>query len=104
MWGNEWEFIRPDIYPIKTYIDYELDKGLKEEEKVDPITALLEFMGSMQPGEQLWTQFVVRMHYDKQARKRGTLFGRTDPWVDETDAEVKKIQKEAATLDEDEEG
>jgi len=104
MWANEWKFIRSDVYPIKTYVDYELDKDPKEEFKVDPLTALLEFMGTMLPGEQLWTQFVMRMHYDKQVRKKGTIFGRTDPWVEEADEEVEKLRKEAMIVEDDEDG
>ena len=42
-----------DVYPIKTYIDYELDKDPKEEFKVDPLGSIIEFMGSLQPQEQI---------------------------------------------------
>lgn len=104
MWANEWRLTKPDPYPIKTYVDYGLDRDPKEELKVDPITALLEFMGTIQPGEQLWTQIVVRMHYEAQKRKKGTLFQRTDPWVEEAEAEIEKIKEEATLIDEDGEG
>ena len=37
---------KADGYPIKTYIDYGLDKDAKEEYKVDPLATVIEFLGS----------------------------------------------------------
>src|SRR3989338_7021608 len=45
-WGCEFKLIKPEAYPIKTYIDYALDKDPKEEYKVDPISPVIEFFGS----------------------------------------------------------
>jgi hypothetical protein len=61
-----------DFYPIKTYVDYELDKDPKEEFKVDPITPLLEFMGSIGKGEHFWYQILVQdesVYNDKKMPK-----------------------------------
>lgn len=52
--------MRADFYPIKTYIDYGLDKDPKEEFKNDPIVPLLEFMGSVGKGEYVWYQILVQ--------------------------------------------
>jgi hypothetical protein len=49
-----------DFLPLKTYTDYGLDKDPKEEFKIDPITPLLEMMGSMKKGEQLWFQIILQ--------------------------------------------
>lgn len=49
-----------DFLPIKTYVDYGLDKDQKEEHKIDPITPLLEFMGSVGKGEYVWFQIVIQ--------------------------------------------
>ncbi|MCF7843793.1 hypothetical protein K9M47_02770 [Candidatus Gracilibacteria bacterium] len=49
-----------DFFPIKTYVDYGLDKDPKEEFKTDPITPLLEFMGSIGKGEYFWYQVLVQ--------------------------------------------
>lgn len=49
-----------DFLPIKTYVDYELDKDPKEEFKTDPITSLLEAMGSVGKGEYFWYQVLVQ--------------------------------------------
>jgi hypothetical protein len=47
------------IMPLKTYIDYGLDKMPKEEEKVDPLTPMLEVMGSIAPHERLFVQIIA---------------------------------------------
>lgn len=49
-----------DYYPIKSYVDYGLDKDPKEEFKVDPISTLLEIMGGMGKGEYFWYQILVQ--------------------------------------------
>jgi hypothetical protein len=49
-----------DFKPIKTYVDYGLDKDPKEEFKNDPITPLIEFMGSVGKGEYVWYQVMVQ--------------------------------------------
>lgn len=48
-----------DFLPIKTYIDYGLQGNPKEEQKIDPITTLLEFMGSIGKGEYYWYQIIL---------------------------------------------
>ena len=52
--------MRADFLPIKTYVDYGLDKDPKEEYKNDPIVPLLEFMGSVGKGEYVWYQILVQ--------------------------------------------
>lgn len=52
--------MKADFYPIKTYVDYGLDKDPKEEYKTDPITQLLELMGSIGKGEHMWYQILVQ--------------------------------------------
>ncbi len=66
LWGCEFKLLNHDAYPIKTYKDYGLDKqGLKEEDKVDPITSTIEFLGSLERGEQVWMQIIVRQSEKK---------------------------------------
>lgn len=88
-----------DPYPIKTYIDYSLEKeSVDEENKVDPINTIIEFMGSIGPNQQAWLQLIIRAH-KKNRRKPGTWFDETDTWKDEAKAEIEKIRKEAVTKD-----
>jgi len=59
LWGCEFRLAKPDVYPIKTYIDFGLDKDPKEEYKVDPISPVVELFGSISKGEQMWMQIVI---------------------------------------------
>ena len=57
----EYILSKEDAYPIKTYIDYKLDKLETEEEmKNDPLASLIELMGTMKEGENLWYQILIR--------------------------------------------
>jgi hypothetical protein len=49
-----------DFIPIKTYVDYGLDKDPKEEYKIDPLVPLLETMGGLSQGEYMWYQLLVQ--------------------------------------------
>lgn len=79
-----------DVYPIRTYIDYGLDKDPKEEYKVDPLVHVLEWMGSLRPNEQAWFQFVIRAHKDDQ-KHEGHLWKRHDKWQDKTKLEINRL-------------
>lgn len=57
-----------DAYPIKTYIDYGLDKDPDEELKIEPMSPLLELLGQMGQGEQFWIQILIRAHSVKKGR------------------------------------
>lgn len=96
MFGLEFKLSKDDIYPIKTYIDYGLDKStnLEEEFKIDPITPMLEYMGSVGPGEQVWLQILVRAASDRFP-KPGTWFG-MQSWMKATEDEIKKIMDKYA--------
>ena len=62
-WGIEQALQKPDPYPIVTYIAHGLDKkDLKEEYKHDPLIGILEFFGSLGPGENAWMQMIIRAH------------------------------------------
>jgi hypothetical protein len=70
LWGCDFKKSKANPLPIKTYIEYGLDKVQKEPEQVDPIANLIEFMASIGKGEYLWLQFVIRAH-------RGERYGTT---------------------------
>ena len=73
-WIGQFALTKADAYPIKTYIDYGLDKDAKEEYKHDPIVAVLEYIGSLKAGEQAWIQILIQPH-----AKEGLLHGRIIP-------------------------
>ncbi|NDE68291.1 hypothetical protein EB052_01655 [bacterium] len=90
LWGCELEFTKKDFYPIKTYVDYKLDKDPKEEFKVDPLAPLLEFLGSIGANQQVWIQILVRAH-KAEDRKPGHIWKKTDKMKDEAIEEINKI-------------
>ncbi len=92
MWGTEYTLTMPDPYPIKTYVDYGLDSTMvKEENKSDPITSTIEFMGSIGRGQQIWTQILVQAN-NPRFRTPGTWFGFHD-WKKEGKEVIKKLQE-----------
>lgn len=93
VWAAEFEFTnKVAAYPIKTYVDYGLDKDPKEEFKVDPLVPGLEFLGSVGANQQIWIQLIVRAHKDEQ-RKPGHLFAKYDEWKAGAEAEIDKIMQ-----------
>jgi len=86
LWGCDWKLTKPDAYPIKTYVDYGLDKDPKEEYKIDPIAPVIELFGSIKKGEQMWVQFVLRPS-KKEYHTKGTWFD-THDWVKESENEL----------------
>ncbi len=91
LWGNEFIKRQPSPYPIRTYVDFGLDKDPKEEFKVDPLTSVLEFMANIGKGEHMWLQVLIRSHSKKH--KKGTLFGEID-WRDEGKELIKEKLEE----------
>lgn len=86
----QFAFTKDDPYPIKTYIDYGLEKDPKEEFKVDPLVPLIEWMGSIGPNQQVWFQIPIRAHKDDQ-KKPGHIFATTDLWKDRAKELVNEI-------------
>ncbi len=100
IFGGHFILTKEDPYPIKTYIDYNLDQApekLKEEQRVDPITPVIEMLGSMRPGEHMWFQILVRPATKRYA-KPGNWFKKGD-WKDEGKDIIKKLKEEYAGTD-----
>lgn len=101
LWGTEFDKTEgAHALPIKTYIDYGLDKNPdKPETQVDPMTNMLEYMGQIGKGEYIWLQIIM------QARKRdqwygfyyenGFFFKKKDNYVDKARAKITDITKKA---------
>jgi hypothetical protein len=94
IWGTNHKLTQKDAYPIKTYIDYGLDKETKEEFKIDPMTAVIEYLGSLKKGEQAWIQILIQAHKEEGLRE-GKLFKKKF-WKAAALQEIAKIRKEAA--------
>ncbi len=95
MFATQYMLSKPDPFPIKTYIDYGLGLGedQKEEYKIDPITSVIEFLGSLKKGENAWIQILIQ-RYEKPKIFHGNLFVKKDLKV-EVKEEIEKIRKEA---------
>lgn len=98
MWGCDFATKMHDAFAILTYKDFGLDKpGLKEEEKVDPMTPVIEFLGAIDRGEQVWIQIIIRQS-EKMYHTHGTLFHHHDFYtesdlvIDKTLAPYKRTQ------------
>ncbi len=89
LWGTDYKLTGPDALPIKTYIDYGLDKIVDEENKVDPLTALLEHLGTVGPDQQVWIQIMVMASKDRY-KTEGKLFGK-EGWTAQGKKLVEKL-------------
>ncbi|MFA6256987.1 MAG: hypothetical protein WCT29_01605 [Candidatus Paceibacterota bacterium] len=88
-WGCEWKLLKPEAYPIKTYVNFGLDKDPHEEFKVDPISPVIEFFGSLKKGEQAWLQIVVTPS-KKEYPVPGSFFKKWS-WVENAKNELEKL-------------
>lgn len=88
IWACQYQFVKPDAYPIKTYIDYGLSEDPDEEFKVDPLANLLEAIGTVRKEDQVWFQFIARAH-----KAEATIFNNSkpDPWMKNAKKEIQKI-------------
>lgn len=85
-----------DVYPIKTYRDYGVDRhyeSLDTEQQIDPLSAVIEAMGTIGPHEEWWTQILLQP-------KKGM-----GDWKQKAQDEITKLQKEyrKRAMDSDEE-
>ncbi len=74
---------RSDAYPIRTYVDFELDRDPKEEHKVEPFASVLEVLSTLNKNEQGWIQIVLKGYFGKD-------------WQAKVEKEVEKIRDEAS--------
>lgn len=67
IYGSELVLDKNDAYPIRTYIQFE---SPDEEQKIDPISGLLENLGKLRKGENIWIQILIRPA-DSKWREKG---------------------------------
>jgi hypothetical protein len=56
LWGVDFKLFRPDLYPIKSYKNFEETITGK---MIDPLAGLIETMGKLGPGQHLWLQYII---------------------------------------------
>lgn len=94
LWGTEYQKadLLAEALPIRTYIDYGLDKNTDTPEiHVDPMTNILEFLSTIKTDEYLWIQIVMK------ARKKDEWYGfyTGNHWLDDAKTNIKKITEAA---------
>ncbi len=112
VWGCDFKETAASPLPIKTYVEYGLDKVQEEPEQVDPLANLIEFMASIGKGEYLWLQFVIRAHKGERygstpmgnASFRLNKKGKPYTWKDEAYELIESIRKDTRGAYTDDEG
>jgi len=92
LWGTEYKKNDAEALPVKTYIDYQLDKDTDTPEvTVEPLANIFEFLSTIKPDEYVWIQIVMR------ARKKDEWYGfyTGDHWKDDAKNKIKEITEGA---------
>lgn len=97
MWGTDFELIKSDVYPIKTYEQFFEEKPdvSKEEKRIDPLASLFEVISRMSKGEQIWIQIFAQPRGPKET----TLFSRASKEVDKLVKRSEKPEKRTLLAD-----
>jgi hypothetical protein len=98
MMAAELALTRPDPYPIKTYMDYALDKEQDEIYKIDPMTPVLEFFNTIPEDNYACIQIIVRAHKaeDNDPTKTFPSFSKKiDNWKETAKKEIEDIKKKS---------
>jgi len=94
IWACQYKLSMPDPYPVATYEDYNLDKLDKPEEQTDPLSQVIEFLGSLGKGERAWLQIIVRNTKNEKYGGRLNKSGKKYTWWDEGQEIISKLREE----------
>ncbi|MCK5211816.1 hypothetical protein KAJ89_03880, partial [Candidatus Parcubacteria bacterium] len=84
-WGAEMLPANSDVYPIKTYPEFESPvAGKPETQFKDPMALLMDLNSSLRPGEQLWYQILV--------------YPTDFSWTKKGEKEISKILNETSSM------
>ena len=92
LWGTEYAKDDVEALPLRTYVDWQLDKNPDTPEvSIDPMTNLFEYMTTAGPGEYIWIQIVMK------ARKKDEWYGfyTGDHFVKDAEKKIKEITEGA---------
>jgi len=65
LWGCRLKLSNKESYPIRTY-PYLIDEVQTDQPFFDPLAGLMEILGKLQQGEQIWIQLLFRPEDDKK--------------------------------------
>jgi hypothetical protein len=85
LYGTDYINPKDEIYPIKTYPQFETEKEALEEKRIDPLANLLEGLTTLRPGEQFWLQILAK-----------PVLGKDKPWQEKGKELVDKLAKRPA--------
>jgi len=85
LYGADFINTKDEIYPIKTYLQFETEKEALEEKRRDPLANLLEGLTTLRPGEQFWLQIIAK-----------PVLGKDKPWQAKGKELVDKLAKRPA--------
>lgn len=68
LWGCCLKLAKDSVYPIRSY-EHLIDLTKSDQPFLDPLAGLMEAMGKLRPGEQLWIQVVFRPVPDDWQKK-----------------------------------
>ncbi|MDD5625910.1 MAG: hypothetical protein PHG83_01945 [Patescibacteria group bacterium] len=66
LWGADFTLYNKNAYPIRTYTNFE---HTMTGELKDPMVDMLEILGKLQEGEQVWIQIIIKHSADKEIKK-----------------------------------
>lgn len=99
LFAAEFKLAKEDPYPIRTYSDFVLKEGSKEEIKVDPVSAIVESISKIGPDEHIGIQLIIRPADDdwKEVGQKiiKKLIGRKDAAKESAVAKVAREVTEA---------
>lgn len=89
--GITTKLVNSEAFPIKTYVEFELDKaaGKEQEEIIDPLAPILEYLGTLKSEEQMWIQILIQGHR-KEGLDDARFFPKPD-WKPKIKEAVKEV-------------
>lgn len=74
LWGTELIFTKDDAYPIRTYRFFE--EPSTEKKYLDPLAPMMEVLGELKTGEQVWVQYLIKPTGDEWQKQGQALINR----------------------------
>lgn len=95
IFGSEYQKNSPEAVPIRTYVDWKMDKDPKEEYKIDPLAQVLELLAQVGKGEYFWLQIILKARKN-QSEWYGFINSKKDHFNEATQKEIGKLIEGAA--------
>jgi hypothetical protein len=98
LWGTDFQVMKPDVYPIKTYEQFfeEKPEVSKEEKRIDPLSSLFEVISRMSVGEQVWIQIYA---WPKSPKEDGFYWENARKEIDKLAKRPEKPEKRTLLSD-----